>query len=153
MYKLSAGPVAYNLSVEALLQASQLPTEDLQDVDYQNHVQLFTLEQNEQIVGVVGIELHGNSGLLRSLAIAESERGNGLGVLLLKHAEEAAQIMGLKELFLLTTTAADFFGRMGYELADRTSAPESIAQSKQFAGICPASASFMRKQLANSINS
>lgn len=152
MYKLSAGPVAYSRSVEALLQASQLPTEDLQDVDYQNHVQLFTLEQNEQLVGVVGIELHGNSGLLRSLAIAESERGNGLGVLLLKHAEEAAQIMGVKELFLLTTTAADFFSRMGYELADRTSAPESIAQSKQFAGICPASASFMRKQLANSIN-
>lgn len=152
MYKLSAGPVAYSPSVEALLQASQLPTEDLRDVDYQNHVQLFTLEQNEQVVGVVGIELHGNSGLLRSLAIAESERGNGLGVLLLKHAEEAAQIMGVKELFLLTTTAADFFNRMGYELVDRASAPESIAQSKQFAGICPASASFMYKQLANSIN-
>lgn len=152
MYKLSAGPVAYNPSVETLLQASQLPTEDLQDVDYQNNVQLFTLEQNEQVVGVVGIELHGNSGLLRSLAIAESERGNGLGVLLLKHAEEAAQIMGIKELFLLTTTAADFFSRMGYQLVDRASAPESIAQSKQFAGICPASASFMCKQLANSIN-
>ncbi|MBD3654818.1 arsenic resistance N-acetyltransferase ArsN2 [Kangiella sp.] len=152
MYKLSSGPVAYNSAVETLLKATQLPTDDLQDNEYINGIKLFTLELDEQTVGVVGLELHGDSALVRSLAVAESERGQGLGVLLLKHAEEAAQIMGVKELYLLTTTASDFFRRMGYEVADRAAAPPSIAQSKQFTGICPASAAFMVKRLADSIN-
>ncbi|WP_018623795.1 arsenic resistance N-acetyltransferase ArsN2 [Kangiella aquimarina] len=152
MYKLSSGPVAYNPAVETLLKATQLPTDDLQDDEYINGIQLFTLELDEQTVGVVGLELHGESALVRSLAVAESERGQGLGVLLLKHAEAAAQILGVKELYLLTTTAADFFRKLGYEVADRTIAPPSIAQSKQFAGICPASATFMVKRLADSIS-
>ncbi|MCW9028921.1 MAG: arsenic resistance N-acetyltransferase ArsN2 [Kangiella sp.] len=152
MYKLSAGPVAYNLSVEALLKATQLPVEDLQDADYQKCIQLFTLEQDDQLVGVVGIELHDHYALLRSLAIADSERGQGLGALLLKHAEEAAHILGVKELYLLTTTATPFFSRLGYQLVDRAMAPAAIAQSKQFAGICPSSATFMYKQLAQSIS-
>lgn len=152
MYKLSSGPVNYNASVEELLKATQLPTDDLQDKDYQQGIQLFTLELDEQTVGVVGLELHGNSALVRSLAIAESERGQGLGVLLLKHAEAAAQILGIQELYLLTTTAVDFFQRLGYEAVDRSTAPPSIAQSKQFAGICPASATFMVKRLADSIS-
>ncbi|AUD79843.1 GNAT family N-acetyltransferase [Kangiella profundi] len=152
MYKLSSGPVAYNPSVEELLKATQLPTDDLQDSDYQQGIQLFTLEQDEQTIGVVGLELHGDCALVRSLAVSENERGQGLGVLLLKHAEEAAQIMGVKELYLLTTTASDFFRRMGYEVTDRATAPPSIAQSKQFAGICPASATFMVKRLADSIS-
>lgn len=152
MYKLSSDPVGFNPSVEALLKASQLPTEDLQDSDYQQGIQLFTLEQDEQIIGVVGLELHGDRALVRSLAVSESERGQGLGVLLLKHAEAAAQILGVKELYLLTTTAADFFQKLGYEVADRTIAPPSIAQSKQFADICPASATFMIKRLADSIS-
>lgn len=151
MYKLSSGPVLYNTAVETLLKATQLPTDDLQDNAYQKGIQLFTLELDEQTVGVVGLELNGDCALVRSLAVSESKRGQGLGVLLLKHAEEAAQLMGVKELYLLTTTAADFFHKMGYELADRASAPESIAQSKQFAGICPASAAFMYKQLASSL--
>ncbi|MBD3667326.1 MAG: GNAT family N-acetyltransferase [Kangiella sp.] len=152
MYKLSSGPVAYTPSVEELLKATQLPTDDLQDSDYQQGIQLFTLEQDEQTIGVVGLELHGDCALVRSLAVSENERGQGLGVLLLKHAEEAAQIMGVKELYLLTTTASDFFRRMGYEVTDRATAPPSIAQSKQFAGICPASATFMVKRLADSIS-
>lgn len=152
MYKLSSGPVNYNASVEELLKATQLPTDDLQDKDYQQGIQLFTLELDEQTVGVVGLELHGNSALVRSLAVAESERGQGLGVLLLKHAEAAAQILGIQELYLLTTTAVDFFQRLGYEAVDRSTAPPSIAKSKQFAGICPASATFMVKRLADSIS-
>lgn len=82
MYKLSSGPVAYNPAVETLLKATQLPTDDLQDDEYINGIQLFTLELDEQTVGVVGLELHGESALVRSLAVAESERGQGLGVLL-----------------------------------------------------------------------
>ncbi|ACV27867.1 arsenic resistance N-acetyltransferase ArsN2 [Kangiella koreensis] len=151
MYKLSSGPVTYNLAVETLLQATQLSVEDLQDVDYQKFVQLFTLEQDDQIIGVVGIELHGDHALVRSLAVADSERGQGLGVLLLKHAEEAAHIQGIKELYLLTTTAVPFFSKLGYQVADRAMAPEAIAQSKQFAGICPSSATFMSKLLGQSI--
>lgn len=152
MYKLSTGPVGYNPSVEALLTATKLPVDDLQDIDYQKGVRLFTLEQDEQVIGVVGIEMHGDYGLLRSLAVSETERGQGLGVLLLKHAEEAAQILGVKQLYLLTTTTADFFAKMGYQITDRVNAPEAIAQSKQFAGICPASASFMFKQLGSPVS-
>ena len=55
---------------------------------------------------------------------------------------------GIKTLYLLTTTAAQFFAKRGYEAVPRSEAPAAIAATAQFSDLCPASSAFMRKALA-----
>ncbi len=67
---------------------------------------------------------------------------------LVAKAEAWASEEGVNSLYLLTTTAARFFARLGYEVVPRSQAPSSIENSAQFAGLCPVSATFMCKTLA-----
>jgi amino-acid N-acetyltransferase len=50
-------------------------------------------------------------------------------------------------IYLLTTTAEGFFAQRGYRLSERVTAPLAIAATRQFCGLCPATARFMRKRL------
>lgn len=68
--------------------------------------------------------------------------------LLVSNAETWAAAQGVKTLYLLTTTAVAFFVRLGYEVISRSEAPLAIAATGQFAALCPASSTFMRKVLA-----
>jgi amino-acid N-acetyltransferase len=51
---------------------------------------------------------------------------------------------GLEVVYLLTTTAAQFFVRVGFVFADRPSPPAEIARSPEFAHACPASAACLK---------
>ena len=97
---------------------------------------------------VVGLEIFGSVGLLRSLAVGPAYRGRGLGGELVAFAERHAAGCGIKVLFLLTTTASDFFAHLGFVPADRSSAPPAIQATSQFSGLCPASSTFLRKSVA-----
>lgn len=97
--------------------------------------------------GMVGLELYGAVALLRSLAVAESKRGSGLGSDLVDCAEQQAVKHGAKTLYLLTTTAEDFFLRRGYAPAKRSGAPTAIASTSEFTVLCPLSSAFMMKWL------
>jgi amino-acid N-acetyltransferase len=96
---------------------------------------------------VAGIERHGHDGLLRSVATAPAVQGQGLASHLLQHAEQWARHQGMTSLYLLTTSAAPYFARHGYQPLVREQAPQAIRHSKQFAGLCPASATLMHKTL------
>ncbi len=128
----------------ALLSACGLPVSDLSPA---GGVHFLGCRAGGALAGVVGLELHGRAGLLRSLAVAPAHRGHGLGAALTIHAEEQARRLGIETLYLLTTTAAGFFTRLGYSAADRRDAPVGIRQSAQFCGLCPVSSSFMGKCL------
>lgn len=85
--------------------------------------------------------------MLRSLATHEEVRNTGLGRALVEHAELNASLMGLSAIYLLTTTATDFFERLGYGQLCRGQAPDSISKTIQFSDLCPASSHLMRKLL------
>ena len=97
------------------------------------------------VVGSVGLERYDSDGLLRSLAVAQTVRNAGLGSRLLAHAEGLALDRGISELWLLTTTASDFFRRKDYLDVARSTAPAKLQATTQFAQLCPASAVCMRK--------
>lgn len=99
-----------------------------------------------ELAGVVGIEVFDDTGLLRSLAVTPSYRGYGLGARLVRRAETQAAEIGIRTLWLLTDSAAEFFELLDYERAERSSAPEEIRQSAQFRDLCPDSAVLMRKE-------
>lgn len=93
-----------------------------------------------EVVGSAGLEIHGPSGLLRSLAVVPDFRGEGLGRRLLERTESMATRIGIRHLYLLTTTAPVFFRKHGYGNMDRGAVPTEIASTAEFAGLCPVSA-------------
>lgn len=97
------------------------------------------------VVGSVGLERYDSAALLRSLAVAQTARNAGLGSGLLDHAEGLALDRGISVLWLLTTTASDFFRRKDYVGVARSTAPTKLQATTQFAQLCLASAICMRK--------
>lgn len=141
---MSAECKEVNNEIRGFLQDAELPVSDLEGP---TRVQFFTLREAGRLAGIVGIEIHGSVGLLRSLAVHREYRESGKGRELVALAEAWACENGIEFLYLLTTTAEAFFARLGYAVTDRAQAPEPVAHSAQFSGLCPASASFMGKRL------
>jgi amino-acid N-acetyltransferase len=129
---------------ERLLAAADLPASDLTDSLLQD---FFYAGPAAEPTGLVGLELQGEVALLRSLVVAPALRSRGAGTSLVEYAERYARLRGVRDLYLLTTTAEEFFARRGYTRVAREDAPESIRSTREFAGICPASAAFMVKRL------
>jgi amino-acid N-acetyltransferase len=130
--------------VETLLTAHGLPSVDVRSTPAAFYV---ALDDDDDRVGVGGVEPHGTDGLLRSVVVEPSVRGEGYGGDLCAALEDRARTDGIDTLYLLTTTAAGFFGARGYEPIDRADAPPSIRSTAQFDDLCPATATCMRKRL------
>lgn len=133
-------------AVSRLLAACDLPHTDLTEA----HLAHFIVEEDDgRLAGVVGLEPYGDAGLLRSLAVAPSARGRGLGGRLVDALEADARKRGLRRLYLLTTTAEAFFAHRGYTVEDRARVPEAIRGTTEFAALCPSTAVCMKKNLAD----
>lgn len=131
--------------VKALLTQCQLPTADLSPKNFEHFFGCGTAQMPK---GVVGLEICGTTALLRSLAVATDSRGMGCGKALVAEAERYAQAKGVRELYLLTTTAEAFFEHLGYRRSNREAAPEAIRRTQEFSGLCPSSSAFMVKLLS-----
>ena len=129
--------------VEALLEANDLPRSDVRS----DSVTIYGCRADGELVGIGGLELYGSAGLLRSVAVREPFRGQGYGRRITESLEDRAAKQGVETLFLLTTTAGEFFRSLGYREIDRTTVPEPIAATSEFADLCPASAVAMRKRV------
>jgi len=128
--------------LKSLLESSGLPVKDLSD-----RIRLFVLEDSNNLAGTIGIEYEKQTGLLRSLAVDPNLRGRGLGKKLVYFLEAFARDQGVKELYLLTTTAEAFFSGLNYEIIQRSRVPGFIKETTEFKDVCPASAVVMKKLL------
>lgn len=131
-------------AVLALLRGAGLPTEGVRE--YFRH--FFVAELDGAIVGCVGLELHGAHSLLRSLAVAKEHQKQGLGTRLTQEIIAQASSLSLKEIVLLTTTAENFFQRLGFEKITREEAPREVHKSVEFQSACPTTATCMKLRLA-----
>ena len=131
-------------AVRALLIAAELPVDGL---DEQFGDAYAVAESDNTIIGAEGIETYGKAGLLRSAVVDDRWRGRGVGDALTRDRLAWARERGLGDVYLLTTTAADYFPRHGFVRVDRASAPAELQRSREFAEACPASAVTMRLRL------
>ncbi len=131
--------------VQRLLSAAHLPTDGLEEQFGDAYA---IAECDGQAIGAEGIEIYGEAGLLRSAVVDPAWRGKGVGDALTQDRLRWATERGLREVWLLTTTAADYFPRFGFERTARDTAPEAMQRSREFAEACPASAVAMRRTLA-----
>jgi amino-acid N-acetyltransferase len=130
--------------LQSLMERAHLPIDGLS-----SHLDAaFVAREGDRVVGSAAIELYADGGLLRSVAVDEACRGTGLGARLTSAAIDDARQRQLPALYLLTTTAENFFPRFGFERIARDEVPASVQASIEFRGACPASAIVMRKRLA-----
>ena len=132
-----------NSELEGLVDLCQLPSDDL----YNPALQFFGIKRASKLIAVIGLESYESVALLRSLAVLPDYRGLGLARRLVSFMEVQAAQQGVQELYLLTTTASNFFRALAYQLTERSQAPDCIQQTAQLIGLCPASALLLRKQL------
>jgi amino-acid N-acetyltransferase len=131
-------------AVTSLLAANGLPWTDLSEGHLEH---FFCTGSTDSPTGVVGLEMRGEHALLRSLAVHTAVRSTGLGASLVEHAEAYARANGVRAIYLLTTTAEEFFARRGYARLEREHAPPFIRSTREFADICPSNSAFMVKHL------
>lgn len=141
MFALRPAVAADLAPIVALLDRCALPRADIER-DFPGG--FVVAELAERLVGVAGLETHGTSGLLRSLAVDGSHRGRGLARALTIDRLAWARSQRLADVWLLTTTAAALFARLGFTEAARARAPRELSESAEFARACPASATCMR---------
>ncbi|MCC6168281.1 MAG: GNAT family N-acetyltransferase [Caldilineaceae bacterium] len=125
--------------VLALLAQSGLPADGLAGHWAATLVAL----QAERVVGSAALELYGTAALLRSVAVAQPRRGQGIGRHLTAAALDLARAHGVRQVYLLTETAPDFFAGLGFRPVSRAAVAPAVQQSVEFVSACPQSAQAM----------
>lgn len=128
----------------AALRAEQLPTDDLGEPGRRFYAYR-TLSGT--LLGYAGWELYGRDVLLRSLVVLPPARGKGVGKAIVARLARRAYDEGGRTAWLLTTSAAAFFGRIGFERVDRAMVPETILNTRQARGLCPSSAAVLSRAI------
>lgn len=128
----------------AALTAAGLPADDITEPD-QTFFELSNAEGRP--LGFVGYERIGSNALLRSMLVPESWRGQGAGTNILTWILVQLRQTGVQRVYLLTTTAAPFFARHGFHPITRDAVPTVVRATRQFAALCPATATAMMRTL------
>jgi amino-acid N-acetyltransferase len=131
--------------IQNLLTANGLPAEDVSMTLIEGF--LVVEDAGGTVVGSAGLEQIGSNVLLRSLVVTSELRGTGVAKTLVAQLEDNARSLGKPEVWLLTTTAERFFERAGYERIGRDKVPGEVRSCRQFAVLCPSTATCMHKRL------
>jgi N-acetylglutamate synthase-like GNAT family acetyltransferase len=126
--------------IEQLLVRNQLPTAGLED-----HWKTFIVARDSGvIVGCAGSEAYQFVALIRSVAVAESHRSRGVGRRIVRQLLDRLSSRGIREFYLLTTTAQDYFAKRGFKPIERDEIHPQLLASAEFQGACPDTAVCMR---------
>lgn len=124
----------------ALLKKSNLPYED---IDLNGNLFIGYYNSSNELIGVAGLESYGETSLLRSVAVAEDQRGKSIGSKIIADILDQAAQRKIKEVYLLTETAHDFFINKGFKDITRDLVPLQVKASTEFSSVCPVSAACM----------
>jgi N-acetylglutamate synthase-like GNAT family acetyltransferase len=125
--------------VEALLTNSHLPLDGVRPAI----ADFLVAESDGRVVGVVGMEYCGRYALLRSTAVDADWRSRGIARRLVERIIAEAEARGTSALYLLTTTADQYFPSFGFRRTTRDAVPDEIRATGEFRGACPDSATVM----------
>jgi amino-acid N-acetyltransferase len=126
-----------------LLKKNNLPTEDISP-----GTQLFVIEEGDEVIATVAVEYDYSDALLRSLSVSEEKRTSGVGKKLVDFIEDYVKKQGVQHIYLLTTTAENFFLKRGYKTIERDTVPDFIKNTSEYSVICASSSTLMKKELS-----
>lgn len=130
-------------AVENLLQQASLPVLGVRD----HFSHYLVAEENGSVIGAIGLEHYGETGLLRSAVVSPEHQGNGVGTVLYDQLLRNAMEMGIRRLLLLTDTAEEYFRKKGFRKIDQESVRGPVRESVEFSGACPSHAVCMELRL------
>lgn len=130
-------------AVEDLLSASDLPLDGV----HENFSNFIVAEDDGEIAGAIGLEEFGSFALLRSAVVSPGYRGRGVGCQLVEQLLANAEETGIEEIYLLTTTAEEYFPRFGFTRTTRSAVPDLVKASVEFQGACPDTAVVMTRRI------
>src|SRR5690348_6173790 len=125
--------------IERLLTAANLPLAGVAE----SLPGFVVAESDGAIVGTAALEVCRDNALLRSVAVAADWRSRGLGRALVTRVVAEGEARGLRALYLLTTTAEQYFPSFGFQQITRDEVPSDVQATEEFRGACPESAVVM----------
>lgn len=127
-------------AIKSLLAANDLPIAGVDD-----HWKTFLVARDgDTMVGCGGAEAYQFAALIRSVAVMPEYRSHGVGRKLVRQLLDRLASRGLREFYLLTTTAEAYFKKRGFKVIDRDEVHPQLLSSREFQDACPASAVCMR---------
>ena len=127
-------------AIQQLLQANSLPIDGVDD-----HWKTFVVARDgKRLVGCGGSEAYQFAALIRSVAVVDDYRSKGVGRRIVRQLIDRLASRGIREFYLLTTTAEGYFKKRGFKTIDRDEVHPQLLDSREFQGACPASAVCMR---------
>ena len=137
---INAAPADDLPAIKHLLLSMGLP-----EAGVDEHWRTFVVaREGDTIVGCGGAEAYQFAALIRSIAVAPDHRSKGLGRRMVRQLLDRLASRGLREFYLLTTDAEDYFRRRGFKPIDRDEVHPQLLSSQEFQGACPDDAVCMR---------
>jgi amino-acid N-acetyltransferase len=150
--KIIQYPVTYSFAdptdknqIRRLLSECGLPT-----VYIHRHLKSFIVAKaGKKIIGVIGVEVYGQVGLLRSLCVDQPYRGQGIARTLNAKILAYAQMRKIDRFYLFTWDAEKFVSKLGFQKIDKKRIPNSIRSTWQFRRLSPYPVICMMKKISN----
>jgi amino-acid N-acetyltransferase len=138
--QIAAATVADLPRIKELLTQNDLPTAGVDE-----HWRTFVIARaGDAIVGCGGAEAYQFAALIRSIAVEEAWRSRGLGRRITRQLLDRLASRGLREFYLLTTTAESYFRKRGFKTIDRDEIHPQLLASRELQDACPSTAICMR---------
>ena len=131
--------------IRRLLSECGLPT-----LYIHSHLKSFVVAKaGKKIVGVIGVEVYGRVGLLRSLCVDQAYRTQGIARMLNAEILTYAHMRKIGRLYLFTWDAENFASKLGFRKIDKKRIPKSIRSTWQFRSFSPYPVVCMMKKIIN----
>jgi amino-acid N-acetyltransferase len=116
--------------IRRLLSECELPT-----LYIHRHLKSFMVAKRaKKIVGVIGVEVYGRVGLLRSMCVDRAYRGQGIARMLHRKILVYVQMRKVGRLYVFTLYAEKFASKLGFHKIEKKRIPKSIRLTWQFRG-------------------
>lgn len=138
--EIAAATAADVEAIKALLKENDLPLAGVDD-----HWKTFIIARDgKKLIGCGGSETYPFAALIRSIAVHPDYRSNGVGRRIVRQLLDRLSARGIREFYLLTTTAEAYFRKRGFKTIDRDEVHPQLLASREFQDACPESATCMR---------
>jgi amino-acid N-acetyltransferase len=126
--------------IRELLFENKLPTDGIED-----HWRTFVVARSgDKIVGCGGSEAYQLAALIRSVAVDNGYRSQGIGRRIVRQLLDRLASRGIREFYLLTETAEAYFKKRGFKTIDRDEVHPQLLGSRELQGACSDTAVCMR---------
>jgi amino-acid N-acetyltransferase len=131
--------------IRRLLSKCELPT-----LYVHRHLKSFMVAKvGKKIVGVIGAEVYGRVGLLRSLCVDQAYRRQGIANILNAKMLAYARMRKIGKLYVFTWDADKFASKLSFRKIDKKRIPKSIRSTWQFRRFSPYPVICMMKKITN----